>query len=91
MAVNFKVSALRRDVNLDVNLSGDFDSASAYTLLNVMLRNIAKCDNATINTNGLGSVENCGVDVFTVNARRLIQNLKTLEITGRFKERFHEN
>ena len=91
MAVNFKVSALKRDLNLHLNLSGDFDGASAYTLLNVIFRNIAKCDNATINTNGLGAIDRYGVDVFRMNVNRLMLNRKAVEITGRFKDRFHEN
>ncbi len=90
MTAKFKVLVERHHVRLDLSLFGDFDGSSAYTLLNVIVKNIVRYNNIVINTNGLKCVQDYGVQVFAANLKRVTQRHKPPSITGRFKERFQQ-
>ncbi len=89
MANNFYVLTERkRNRSLSIRLSGDFDGSSACELINVLKANEAKHDNVAIDTNGLRTVYNFGLNVLRPHLSKSTNTRLAIELTGRFREVF---
>jgi ABC-type transporter Mla MlaB component len=82
MASNFDISIHRNSENLHLKLTGDFDGASAFKLLNILKRNCRKASKVFIHCSCLKEIHPFGVAVFHVNLDALKGEAIQLIFTG---------
>ena len=91
MTRNFKILAKEsRNQFLTLQLYGDFDASSACELINFLDESVKKSRKVTIDTDGLRTINDFGLEVFLP---RLIQPNSAwpdIEMTGRFSGIFRE-
>jgi hypothetical protein len=67
MASNFRIQVQKKNENLHLRLEGDFDGASAFTLIRSIGKNGSKKGTVFIHTKGLRDVHPFGREVFLRN------------------------
>jgi len=82
MASNFKISIHRNSDNLHLKLRGDFDSSSAYKLLNVLKKSSNGSRRVIIHTSTLKNIVPFGRDVFQKNLSIIGEKSLPLVFTG---------
>lgn len=83
MAANFKMSIHRKNANLELKLTGDFDGTSACELLNVLKENCNGVGRVFVNTSSLKDVYPFGRDTFQKNLYMLKEKPIRLVFTGK--------
>jgi hypothetical protein len=87
MARNFKVSIQRKNATLHLKLTGDFDGASAFDLLEALRENCRGIESVIIDTTGLKEVYPYGRDIFCNNLRGFLDKSVGLAFTGPNEEK----
>ena len=82
MAANFRIQIHRKNADLNLELTGDFDGSSAFELINILRENNGKTRKLVIDTRGISSIHPFGLRVFQKHCS--INSLsKDLTFTGR--------
>lgn len=82
MAANFRISVHRNSENLHIKLAGDFDGASAQTLLTTLKKNCGKAAKVFIHTGSLREIHPFGRDVFQSSMDELGEHIVLFVFTG---------
>lgn len=91
MARNFRIYT--QEINqqsLALQLFGDFDATSACELIDILTDIAKENDNVAIDTNGLKTVNEFGLNVFIPCMSRLSRKWTGIQVTGRYKDLFME-
>jgi len=88
MASNFTISILRKDKNLHLNLSGDFDGSSASELNHVIGATCRDVSQVYIHTDRLtGKIHPFGLSIFHNNLKVLMKNSSRFILTGKYADK----
>ncbi len=91
MAVNFRVRTKEvSNQSLALQLFGDFDASSAFELINILDESVKKSRRLAINTDGLKTVYEFGINVFLPQMFKLNNSRVDIKVTGRFSDVFRE-
>lgn len=83
MALNFKMDTRKKkDNNIEICLSGDFDGMSAWELIHKINEYSECCDLIELNTHGLKDIIPFGRRVFEVQAKPLNKSRSRYVVTG---------
>ena len=82
MALNFRIMTHRNSDNLHLKLIGNFDSTSAYELLEVIEKDCPGNNRVVIHTSCLERIHSTGLEVFRHNISELNNQLIRLIFTG---------
>lgn len=67
MASNFKIVIQRKNGDLQLKLSGDFDGSSAFELINTLKAHDSRGEKIVVHTEGLSAIHPFGLGVFQKN------------------------
>lgn len=82
MASNFKVQVERKNNNLHLRLEGDFDGASAFTLIHLISKSGRKSGTIFFHTKGLRDVHPFGREVLLRNLSSCAKGRLNFVFTG---------
>ena len=80
MSQKFKIITFKNSENLHLKLTGEFDAASAWCLLDEINKNASEFENITINTDSLSEIYPFGVNIF----HQALKDLRAYNLYIRF-------
>ncbi|KJS30147.1 MAG: hypothetical protein VR64_17675 [Desulfatitalea sp. BRH_c12] len=90
MERKFRILSVKKanQKSFHLQLQGDFDGTSAYELADALLKCSAHVSDVAVNTDGLRNINAFGLDVFSIQLKKLRKTATRIDFTGRYKTMF---